>query len=279
MNEIWYVSGTLASTITRRLATPVRALPRAWAGVRSPARVAPVWAAAGVLLLACASRGAGAGAAPVDVALVPGAGPSVATTSTVSPAGARCANAACACRQPGEDDAEKVPPAEGVKRFEIRMSADGGSVSLDASGLGTIAASGPVEVCSYVDVASGSTHDLVFAAKESVAGQGVSPILSIAEYGPKGPYWYDVIDVKCDGPRHRCDRKSADAWSAAMRERKRGRVDPCGSSVVSRLRWDTSGGQSERDGGLFRDMTVSMTMEIKKFPTQFAPGSTECVPK
>jgi hypothetical protein len=49
--------------------------------------------------------------------------------------------------------------------------------------------------------------------------------------------------------------------------------------VVHKLRWDSSGGQSDRDGGLFRELTVRFALEVKKFATQFAPGSTECVPK
>ena len=61
--------------------------------------------------------------------------------------------------------------------------------------------------------------------------------------------------------------------------RKRGRVDPCGSTVFSHLVWDTSGGTGDRELGLFSDFTVKFTMEVKRFATQFRPGSTECVPK
>jgi hypothetical protein len=49
--------------------------------------------------------------------------------------------------------------------------------------------------------------------------------------------------------------------------------------VITRLGWDTSGGTGDPELGLFRDFTVSFTMEVKRFPTQFRPGSTECVPK
>ena len=85
--------------------------------------------------------------------------------------------------------------------------------------------------------------------------------------------------MKCDGPQGKCDRQAADAWGAAARQRKRGRLDPCGSTVLTKLNWDASGGQSQRDGGLFRDFAVRFTWEVKKFATQFAPGETECVPK
>ncbi|MES1206542.1 MAG: hypothetical protein ABUS79_11450, partial [Pseudomonadota bacterium] len=168
-----------------------------------------------------------------------------------------------------------------AKRFEIRLSAEGGTASLDLSNLGVVAtgSASSADTCAYIDVPSGSSHDATFLAKESTPGQGVAPRLSIAEYGPSGPYWYDVVKISCDGAGGRCDRQAADAWAAAAKQRKRGRVDPCGSSVVTKLAWETSGGQAVRDGGLFLDFTARFTMEVKKFATQFAPGSTECLPK
>jgi len=99
------------------------------------------------------------------------------------------------------------------------------------------------------------------------------------EYGPKGPYWYDVISVRCAGPNGKCNRDAADAWSAEAKSRKRGRADPCGSSVISRLAWDTSGGVGNRELGLFKDITVKFTFEVKRFPTQWPPHAKECVAK
>lgn len=217
-------------------------------------------------------------------ALLAGPAPVLGAATDVALAGARCTQGGCTCRGPGEDDAEeKSPPTPGSKRFELRLSAAGGSASLDLTGIGTIAVSGPGEKCVYVDMPSGGTHEVRLVALESVKGGGVSPIFKIAEYGPKGPYWYDVVAVRCgelnSDDDTRCDRPGADAWAARARQRKRGRLDPCGSAVLTGLAWETSGGQAERDGGLFRDFTVRFNMEVKKFATQFAPGSTECVPK
>jgi hypothetical protein len=237
----------------------------------------------------CAQHGAeGRGAETVQPsrpALVAGAAPTVAEQTTVPTAGARCTSEGCVCRGPGEDQAEeKSPPGPGSKRFELRLSAAGARASLEITGFGTIAVSGAAQKCVYVDMPTGGTEEMRLVALESTKGGGVSPVLAIAEYGPKGPYWYDVLAVRCSGPSGddpdaRCDRPSADAWGARAHQSKRGRLDPCGSAVIRGLAWETSGGQAERDGGLFRDFTVRFTMEIKKFATQFAPGSTECVPK
>lgn len=194
-------------------------------------------------------------------------------------AGARCqGRKTCACRA-AADEEEKEPPPEGKKRIEIRMAADGGKATLDG-GLGHFEAAGPVDSCFYVDVPAGWTTDVAFKASADRPAAGVGPRFQLTEYGPKGPYWYSIIDVQCQGQQGHCDRQGVDAWAARnLKDRKRGRLDPCGSAVVTKLVWDTAGGQHERDGGLFHDLTVRFALEVKKFATQFAPGSTECVPK
>jgi hypothetical protein len=269
IREVWYVSQTL----------PSKGL------IGNAVRGSLVFGVCVVLSsFGCATGTTGARSASdeaSEVALVPGASPTVAAETTLTFAGARCSGASCRCREPGQDDAETAPPGEGSKRFEIGLSVASGTASLDLSELGTVASdrSSGEEICAYIDIPSGSTHDAVFVAKESVPDQGMLPRLRIAEYGPKARTWYDVVAVSCVGRGGRCDRAAAAAWATSARQRKRGRLDPCGSSVVSKLAWETSGGQAERRGGVFRDFTVRFTMEVKRFATQFARGSTECLPK
>jgi hypothetical protein len=169
-------------------------------------------------------------------------------------AGARCRSGApCICRDRAGAQAETPPPDEQHKRFEIRLAGVGGGATLDSPTLG---------------------H---FTAAEATKETGVAPILDIAEYGPKGPWWYDVLNVRCEGPNSKCNRDAADAWSAEAKGRKRGRVDPCGSSVISRLSWETSGGVGNRELGLFKDFTVHFTMEVKRFATEWPPHAKQCL--
>jgi len=195
-------------------------------------------------------------------------------------AGARCKSGApCICRNRDggpQAQAESPPPDEQHKRFEIRLGAVGGGATLDSPTLGHFAA-GADEACFYIDVLPGTTSDVTFTAVEAVKEGGVGPALDIAEYGPKGPWWYDVLTVRCEGPNRRCNRDAADAWSAEAKGRKRGRVDPCGSSVISHLVWDTSGGVGNRELGIFKDLVVKFTMEVKRFPTQWPPHAKECL--
>lgn len=231
-----------------------------------------IWVASSVGVAACAGASGSAGGSG---AAAPAA-PAGVTSATL--AGKRCQGTRCACRPAGANQPEADPPGEGFKRFEIRMSAVGGRASLDGPSLGAMAA-GEDETCFYVDLPGGSKHDFVFAARASNPDLGLSPVLRIAEYGPAGPWWYEVFAVECGGPTGKCDRAGAEDWKQAAQGKKRGRIDPCGSAVVTRIGWETSGGLGERDGGTFRDFTVSFSMEVKRFVTQFAPGSSSCVPK
>lgn len=198
----------------------------------------------------------------------------------ISLAGARCRGAgeSCSCRG-GADPAESEPPAPGTKRFEIRVAADGGEASLESGTLGRFAGKGGRDSCYYVDLVGGSTHSFSFVGQAADVDRGFGPRFMLREYGATGPFWYDIVSAACDNGTGRCDRKGAEAWGESLKTRKRGRLEPCGSAVITGLNWETSGGQHERDGGNFRDLTVSFTMEVKKFATQFAPGSTECIPK
>ena len=159
------------------------------------------------------------------------------------------------------------------------MSASGGRIAAASDALGRFEVQGAQTRCLYVDLLTGSTTKLSVTATADDKTTGVLPEFSLVEYGPSGPFWYETLNVQCQGKYGQCDRQGADSWQDSLSSRKRGRVDPCGSAVVKSLRWDTSGRQSDRDGEFFHDFTVSFDMEIKSFATRFAPGSTECVPK
>ncbi len=159
------------------------------------------------------------------------------------------------------------------------MSAAGGRLTVQSDVLGRFEVQGEQTRCLYVDMLAGARTRMRVEAVANNPTQGVSPEFALAEYGPSGPYWYNILAVQCRGQYGPCDRGGADAWQASLAGRRRGRMDPCGSSVVKALAWDTSNSESSRDGAFFHDFAVSFDLEIKTFETRFAPGSTECVPK
>lgn len=161
----------------------------------------------------------------------------------------------------------------------MRLSSSGGSISLDSEALGHFVVEGPQTRCLYFDLVAGSKSKFAVTATADDKTKGVLPQFAMAEYGPAGPFWYETLAVECQGKYGQCDQDGANAWQESLSTRKRGRLDPCGSAVVKSLHWDTSGSESTRDGEFFHDFTVTFELEVKKFATQFAPGSTECVPK
>lgn len=200
-----------------------------------------------------------------------GAGAAGEAPSTAGPA-----RTGCSCRT-SSTEAEDQPPPEGKKRYEVRMSADGGEVVLTLGSLGQLAAAGSREVCFYIDVAAGTPLETKFAGHATSVETGFSPTLRLTEYGPAGPYWYDILSISCAGTYSRCDRKGADAWGDEWKQhRKRGRLDPCGSTSIAGLNWETSGGLADRDGGFYRDFVATWSTDVKKFAPKFAPGSREC---
>jgi hypothetical protein len=197
--------------------------------------------------------------------------------------GKRCAagNATatgCKCRTP-DDPAEDPPPGEGQKRLEIRMSVHGGEGVLQAPTVGRFTATGAADTCFYVDVPAGSKAAWTYVARASNPDAGLAPRLTIFEYGPKGPFWYEIFAFDCVGVGGKCDGAGVAAWNGRLKTRQRGRMDPCGSLVVTGLDWETSGGLAHRDTGLYRDFSVRFDAEVKKFATQFPPHATECIPK
>jgi hypothetical protein len=237
-----------------------------------------VVATCGLGVASCASSGRGAEPAS-DVTVVRHVDRADPDPPAARLAGARCQNGGCTCRQPG-DDTEKEAPADGSKRLELRLSVDEGEGQLESPTLGRFKASGVAETCYYLDVPVGSKAGFNFVGRAARPERGFTPRLKVSEYGPAGPFWYEIFSLECAGVSGRCDRLGADAWGERIKtSRKRGRNDPCGSLVVTGLNWETTGGLNERDAGFYRDFVVRFDIEVKKFATQFAPHSTECVPK
>jgi hypothetical protein len=191
-------------------------------------------------------------------------------------AGSRCQGGTCVCRGPGQNK-EDPPPPFGKKRIELRLSAGLGSLTLDSPTAGHFEHVGQEEACYYLDLDVNTLYTFHVASKEAREGGGVAPKVHLSEYGPIGHYWYDVVDVACGFGDRGCDPDLARAWGQGwLDKRKRGRLDACGSMVVVGLKWSTSGGQAEANGWFLRDFNADFGLEVKKFATEFPPGSPEC---
>jgi hypothetical protein len=188
-----------------------------------------------------------------------------------------CKDGVCECRALGDDRKEEPAPAAGKKRIEIRMSVYHGKITLDSPTIGHFEHQDEQESCFYVDLDVNTQVDFHLASKEAREGRGVTPSVHISEYGGFGHYWYDIVDVSCGIGERSCDPGLARAWAQGwLDNRKRGRLDPCGSLVVVGLKWTTSGGQAEANGWALRDFNADFGLQVKKFATEFPPHSPEC---
>jgi hypothetical protein len=191
-------------------------------------------------------------------------------------ASSHCQGGVCVCRERG-DQKENPPPPPGKKRIEVRLSSSLGSLSLDSPTVGHFQHTGQEEACYYVDLDINQLYTFHLASKEAQEGSGIAPMVQISEYGPFGHYWYDIVKVGCGFGDRGCDPDLARAWGQSwLDKRKRGRLDACGSLVVVGLKWGTSGGQAEANGWRLRDFNADFGLEVKKFATEFPPGSPQC---
>ena len=197
MKNLWYVSVASASTA---------AAPRRMHDVDhldSALRVRRC--SSPCVVLACAGLRSGA---PDRQRPAGRRGPAAAPGAAIEKPGARDANLAGArCKgggalhlpQPsgdaGRDAAARRATTSGSRSGSARV---GGGATLDSPTLGHFAA-GADEACFYIDVLPGTTSDVTFTAPRRVKEGGRRPVLDIAEYGPKGPWWYDVLDVALRG--------------------------------------------------------------------------------
>jgi hypothetical protein len=191
-------------------------------------------------------------------------------------ASSHCTGGVCVCRGLG-DKKENPPPPPGKKRIELRLSASLGNLTLDSPTAGHFEHTGQEEACYYLDLDINKLYTFHLTSKEAHEGGGVAPMVHISEYGPIGHFWYDIVEVACGFGDRGCDPELARAWGRRwLEKRKRGRLEACGSMVVVGLKWNTSGGQAEANGWFLRDFDADFGLEVKKFATEFPPGSPEC---
>jgi hypothetical protein len=190
-----------------------------------------------------------------------GAPPGKATEGVL--AGPLCQGDRCKCRS-GADDAGE--PAEGHKRYEIRLKS---AQQLWATVGGNRLYKNPeqTEACYYVDLASGDTPVELRASDPN----GVSAEWTISEYGSKAKTWYDTFRFECGNPGV-CSFEEIDSRKAEFSNMKRGLHDPCGSTRLKAVTWDTGKAPDNQHPS---ELLVRLTLDVYKFMPEKAHGD-EC---
>lgn len=181
--------------------------------------------------------------------------------------GPLCEGSACRCRE-GDDDAGQ-PPA-GHKRFEVRLGVADDPMWVVVDGMILYKSRDRPESCFYVDLVPGK-HAIGLRAVGDA--EGMSAALAVGEQGgaEDATWWYRTFDFQCGTPEP-CDVGTLEAWKreAAVME---GKHDPCGSTKVEQIRWETSR-SPDRDRP--DELILRFTLDVYKFTPANPPGSEEC---
>lgn len=192
---------------------------------------------------------------------------------------ARCPNGVCVCR-PIDDygrgdaatDAEDPPPAEGMKRFELRTGRGDDIVKITVEGMGTFTkAAGPEPGCIYVDLPPGA-HRVRYHVIARQEGAGIEPRLRVSEYGAAHGRWYRTFAFRCGGGSGPCTKDDARDALAELGKVARGVHDPCGSTKVQGMRF-----YSERPADAqVSDFNLQFVLNVYKFAPRFPPDAESC---
>lgn len=154
-------------------------------------------------------------------------------------AGHRCKTADnCLCRPLEGDAAEQQPPAEGTKRFELRVASSDGVAWVTIDGRDVLYKNQERnEDCFYVDLAPGD-HSFSLRAKAERAEGGIGAGLRVHEYDAKNQRWYDSFLFSCGAPGA-CAKDVLVDWKKSVERDRTLMLDPCGTTRVRALRWET----------------------------------------
>ena len=184
-------------------------------------------------------------------------------------AGPLCQGTACTCRdETAPADGGAGAPAEGLKRFEIRIGPQDNPlwVTLDDRVLYKSAAR--AEECFYVDLAPGDHPMRIRASRDG----GISAGVRVQEYGVDTQSWYDSFQFVCGIPGV-CAHEELDDYKASLKKFRRGIQDPCGSVKVKQLSWDTGKAPDQVHPN---DLAVGLTLEVYYFPPRGPHGDPAC---
>lgn len=223
--------------------------------------LARAWSSAPLLaLLAC-----GGGAAGTSITILPPPEPE--TRATL--AGPLCQADRCTCRDPAAPaDGGAGTPAEGQKRFEIRVGPMEHALWVMVDGMVLFKTEATAEQCFYLDLAPGE-HSLRVRAHHEY---GVSAAVKVSEYGVATRSWYDTYRFNCGAPGV-CGFDDLAAYKQSVAQMKRGKHDPCGSVKVKGLSWDTGRAPDNEHPD---DLALGLTLVVYEFAPRAPHGDPAC---
>jgi hypothetical protein len=175
----------------------------------------------------------------------------------------------CKCRAPATEDApagDAGQPEAGFKRYEIRLGPTEDELWATIDDMVFYKTRERGEECYYVDLRPGK-HPVTLRAR---AAQGFAARMTISEQGALG--WYDTFTFDCTTP-NRCAMADLHDWDESVRAREGAIHDPCGSTKIRDIRWQT-GRLPDR---LHPDeLQLDLVLDIYRFTPKHGPGDAAC---
>jgi hypothetical protein len=190
--------------------------------------------------------------------------PGKATTGLL--AGPLCSGQACACMT--DPAAAGAPEDPGLKRFEIRLGPTPHDLWATLPGRVLYKSPERPEMCFYVDLAPG-THPVEVRASQA---SGVSAAIAVSELGARTASAYATFRFSCGSPGGVCSFEELDGKKAEYRAAKNTH-DPCGSTKVKQVVWDT--GRSP-DQLVPSELAMRFVLHVYKFQPGRPHGDPSC---
>lgn len=194
-------------------------------------------------------------------------GPPPAKATSVALAGPLCSGGSCTCAK-GPEEAG-FPEGAGQKRFEIRLGPTPHELWATLPGGVLYKSAERPEMCFYVDLPPG-THPIELRASQA---SGVSAAISIFELGAKAKTAYATFRFSCGSPGGVCSYEELDGKQAEYRGVKKSLHDPCGSTKIKEVLWDTS---HSPDQPVPSEFAMRFVMQVYKFEPDQPHGDPSC---
>lgn len=178
-------------------------------------------------------------------------------------AGPLCEADRCTCRGP---DGDVGTPDEGFKRFEIVLGPTQNQLWATVDDMVFYKSRERAKECFYIDLRPGA-HRVTMQAEEE---EHFGARLKISELGEKGAY--DSFDFYCGAPGL-CDLDSLRSWKADVARFSEGKHDPCGSTRVLGVSWETG---RMPDSLHPAAMLLELTLKVYEFAPRHPPGDEAC---
>jgi hypothetical protein len=189
--------------------------------------------------------------------------PAKATSGTLS--GALCEGQSCKCRGPGDDAGA---PEGARKRYEIRLGPTPHDLWLTLPNTVLYKSPERAEMCFYVDLPPGE-HPVELRASNP---DGISAAVIVRELGVKTASWYDSFQFACGSPGV-CSFEELDGKKAEYAQVKKNLHDPCGSTKIKGLTWDTGKAPDQLHPS---ELVVRFVLDVYKFEPTKAHGDATC---